>query len=95
MQGLWYGDKRDRVKWGALVYLAREKKISCIVQVAYFRHGPDLMLQIEEKEVPLPEEVWNHFSDLKHIKRLEDKKNLEIIILDQIFCTDKRTDYID
>jgi len=103
MQGLWYGDKRDRVKWGALVYLAREKNISCIVQVAYFRHGPDLKLQINEcefeREEGLPQEVWNHFSDLKHIERLGDAIGKIIVVLDHklnlIFDPDKRTNYID
>jgi hypothetical protein len=102
MQGLWYGDKRDRVKWGALVYLSREQKISCIVQVAYFRHGPDLKLQINECEVEreeeLPQEVWNHFSDLMHIERLGDAIGKIIVVLDHklklIFDPYKRNDYI-
>jgi hypothetical protein len=95
MQGLWYGDRRDRVKWGALVHLARTRAIPCIVQVAYFRHGPKLMLQIEENEVPLPEEVWNHFSDLKHIKRLENPTGLKIKVLYQDFKPENRPEYIN
>jgi hypothetical protein len=98
MQGLWYGDKRDRVKWGALVYLAKEQEISCIVQVAYFRHGPDLKLQINEfgveREVELPQEVWDHFSDLRHIERLGKATNLKIIVLDQEFKQKIRPNYI-
>jgi hypothetical protein len=95
MQGLWYGDKRDRVKWGALVHLANTKGIHCIVQVAYFRHGTDLKLHIGEKEVPLPIDVWNHFSDLKNIKRLEEKTNIKITVLDQEFSASRRDHYID
>jgi hypothetical protein len=99
MQGLWYGDKRDRVKWGALVHLAKEKNISCIIQVAYFRHGPYLKLQINEceveREVALSQEVWDHFSDLRHIERLGDATGLNIIVLDEVFDPDKRTEYID
>jgi len=95
MQGLWYGDKRDRVKWGTLVHLARTRAIPCIVQVAYFRRGPKLMLQIEENEVRLPEEVWNHFSDLKHIKRLENPTGLKIKVLYQEFKPENRREYIN
>jgi hypothetical protein len=102
MQGLWYGDKRDRVKWGALVHLAKEKNIFCIVQVAYFRHGPDLKLQINEceveREVELSQEVWDHFSDLRHIERLGGAIGKIIVVLDHklnlIFDPYKRDDYI-
>lgn len=37
MQAIWYGDRRDRVKWGALLYLAKRHGIRQIIQVAYFR----------------------------------------------------------
>jgi hypothetical protein len=98
MQGLWYGDKRDRVKWGALVHLANTKGIRCIVQVAYFRHGTNLKLQINEcdveREVDLHQEVWDHFSDLRHIERLGGATGLEIIVLDKTFDPAKRPDYI-
>ena len=94
MQGLWYGDRRDRVKWGALIHLAKTKGIHYIVQVAYFRHGAEPILQTEEGEVPLPFEVWNHFSDLRHIERLGEATGLEIIVLDQTFDPAKRPDYI-
>jgi len=53
------------------------------------------MLQIEEDEVPLPEEVWNHFSDLNHIKHLENATDLKIIVLDREFKPEDRRDYIN
>ena len=95
MQGLWYGDRRDRVKWGALVHLSNTKGIRCIVQVAYFRHGTELKLQTEESEVPLPIQVWDHFSNLRHIERLGKATGLKIIVLDQYFEPIKRHDYIN
>jgi hypothetical protein len=94
MQGLWYGDRRDRVKWGALIHLAKTKGIRYIVQVAYFRHGAEPILQTEEGEVPLPIEVWNHFSDLRHIERLGDVTGKTITVLDQPFDPDIRHKYI-
>jgi hypothetical protein len=92
MQGLWYGDRRDLVKWGALIHLAKTKEIYWILQVAYLRH---MKLQTEETEVEISKEVWNHFYDLRDIKRLGDAIGLEIIILDQNFDPAKRRDYID
>lgn len=95
MKGLWYGDKRDRVKWGALVHLANMKEIPCIVQVAYFRHGTEPMLQTEEGKIKLPDSVWEHFSNLRHIERLGESIGLEIIVLDQCFDPVIRGGYID
>jgi hypothetical protein len=95
MQGLWYGDRRDRVKWGALVHLSKEKNISCIVQVAYFRHGTEPMLQIGEGKIKISDSVWDHFSNLRHIERLGESIGLEIIVLDQCFDPVIRGDYID
>jgi hypothetical protein len=82
------------VKWGALVYLSRQENITCINQVAYFRRGPNLMLQTENDDKALPEEVWNHFSDLNHIKRLEKKTNLKINVLDREFKPESRRKFI-
>lgn len=91
MQGLWYGDRRDLVKWGTLIHLAKANGIYWIFQVAYLRH---LKLKTEEKDIELPKEVWNHFSDLRHIKSLGDATGLEIIVLDQTFNPLKRHYYI-
>jgi hypothetical protein len=95
MQGIWYGDRRDRVKWGALVHLAQTRVISHIVQVAYFRHGPDPVLQTQEGEVPLPAAVWNHFSDLQHIKRLGQAIEKSIVVLGQLFDPVHRREYVE
>jgi len=92
MQGLWYGDRRDLVKWGALIHLAKTKGIRWIFQVAYLRNPK---LQTEENDVELPKEVWNHFYDLRHIKRLSYETGVEIIVLDQDFVPDRRGDYIN
>lgn len=94
MQGIWYGDRRDRVKWGALVHLADTTAISRIVQVAYFRHGPDPVLQTQEGEVSLPAAVWNHFSDLGHIKRLGEATGKSIVVLRQPFDPVRRREYV-
>ena len=64
MQGVWYGDRRDRVKWGALLHLVKTRSIPRIVQVSYYRDGADRMLETPEGRVPVLPAVWGHFSDL-------------------------------
>lgn len=94
MKGLWYGDRRDRVKWGALVHLARCHKIQCIIQVAYFRQGELPKLETNGREFDLPHEVWSHFSDLDHIMRLGEACHLSIHVFDTEFETRRRKEYV-
>ena len=94
MQGLWYGDRRDRVKWGALVYLAKSRAVPRIVQVAYHRDGTDRMLETQDGRVPLPAGVWEHFSDLRHIKRLAQATGISIVVLADAFEPTQRRAYI-
>lgn len=95
MQDIWYGDKRDRVKWGALVHLARSQGLSKIMQVAFYRHRPNNpTLQTDDGPVPVPKEVWNHFSNLRNIKKLREPTGIEIVVLDQVFYPRQRRQYI-
>lgn len=94
MQGLWYGDRRDRVKWGALIHLAKTRAIPSIVQVAYYRDESDRRLETFEGPVPLPEGVWEHFSNLRHIERLAQATSMSIVVLDDVFEPTHRLEYI-
>lgn len=94
MQGLWYGDRRDRVKWGALHHLAQSRAIPRIVQVAYYRRGSDPVLQTPLGEVPLSPVVWDHFSDLRHIKRLGRAAGKSIHVFDDEFVPSQRRAYV-
>lgn len=94
MQGLWYGDRRDRVKWGALIHLAKTRAVPSIVQVAYYRDESDRRLETSEGQVPLPEGVWEHFSDLRHIERLAQATGVSIVVLDDAFEPPHRRKYI-
>ncbi len=95
MQGLWYGDRRDRVKWGALVYLARHHNCPCIVQVAYFREGDDPVLKSGTEAFHVDRAVWDHFSDLRHIKRLEQKIGTRIEVIERLYNPSSRSEYVD
>jgi hypothetical protein len=37
MRTIWFGDRRDLLKWGLLVHLAHEKQLKTIIQVPYLR----------------------------------------------------------
>jgi hypothetical protein len=75
MQALWQGDRRDRVKWGALFYLAVREEIPIIAQIAFLRKTATLNLEITIPgqsilRQPIQETVLNHFSGLGRISRL-------------------------
>ena len=92
MKAIYYGDRRDRVKWGGLIHLAKEHDISHIIQVAFYREDAPRRLS---NGVPLPETVWKHFSDLKNIRRLEQPTGRTIKVIEDLFKPDFRDDYID
>lgn len=96
MKDLWYGDRRERVKWGGLIYLAKTYKIPRILQIAYLRASGLMELRIEGEETPLPwqPEVWKHFSDLQGIHRLGEAVGVDIRVLDNIFNPVTRTEYV-
>jgi len=94
MQAIWYGDRRDRVKWGGLIYLAERNDVSCIVQVAFYRESPHPVLKSNDSNFPIPDAVWKHFSDLRNIQRLAQASGRNIKVIDRPFSPDSRRDYI-
>lgn len=93
MKGIWCGDRRDRVKWGGLIHLARSFKISRIVHVSYFREVGLPGLIVDGVPVPLPQEVWDHFSSLSNITALAAKVAIEISAVGCIFEHARRSEY--
>ena len=79
MQGLWYGDRRDRVKWGALAHLAKRFSLASILQVAYFRDGFERILETDLEPEPIAEPVWEHFADLAAIEALAEALKVQTI----------------
>lgn len=97
MRDWWYGDKRDVVKWGTVLVLARKRSIATVLQVAFYRPDrPSYHLTIEgatQTTEPLPVEVIRHFRDIEHIQRLAANANLRIDIHKALFqwCREFRT----
>jgi hypothetical protein len=91
MQDQWYGDKRDIVKWGSLVHMAREYGTQSILQVAFFRRSDsNYRLWVNsvsgDGQVPLAPEVWDHFREIRQIERLGLAVKREIKVFDRVFC---------
>jgi hypothetical protein len=80
MKPVWIGDRRDRVKWAALVHLARREAIRRILTIPFMRDDTPRGLHSTAVAgpVPLPSEVWSHFSDVGHFSRLAASTGLEI-----------------
>jgi hypothetical protein len=95
MQGIWYGDRRDRVKWGALYYLACRERIPTIAQVAFYRETATAILEISRGNFePIPDAVRNHFSNLEHIKRLQGHGVKRIEVFGRPWSRQSGADYM-
>ena len=94
MRDWWYGDKRDVVKWGAVLVLARKRSISAVLQVALYRPDrPNYRLIVDGTPEPLPVEVLQHFRDIDHIVQLAATVDLKIDVHKDLFqwCPEFRT----
>ncbi len=96
MQDIWYGDKRDLIKWGTVVHLAHHHRIRTILQVAFFR--PNNLsdrprLESHGRQSQVAHEVWCHFRNLQSIQGLARRCALKIRVLGARFDPDKRDRY--
>ena len=94
MQPIWYGDRRDRIKWGGLIHLAEQSRVVNIVQVAYHREGTHPVLNCDDGNFPISEAVWKHFSDLSNILSLGKVTGINIQVVTRPFRSNYRRKYI-
>lgn len=95
MRGIWYGDRRDRVKWGGLFYLAERFGASTIVQIAMLRDTVESVVETDEGEMPIPREVWQHFSDLRRIMEVGVALGRPVHVIDRPFHPQERSAYFE
>ena len=83
------------MKWGTLVHLAHRERITQIVQVAFLRRGLRFHLETSQGDVPIADEVWEHFRNVESVQSLETSTGLDIRVITQPFDPSKRQDYVD
>ncbi len=93
MQDKWYADKRDIVKWGTLVHVARKHQATKILQVACYRQPETGVASLTSEQgneppqpVSLPQEVYRYFRDVRDIERLQNRTDLTIEVFNKEFC---------
>ena len=91
MKDLWYADKRDLIKWGALVLLANRFKATRILQIAYYRPCVFPPLVIEGQNQQIPPEVLSHFRDVRAASNL--KSMARITVFDAVL--EDRHEYLE
>ena len=90
MRTLWFSDNRDLVKWSALLHLARQHKLSVIVQLCFLNPHEFPPLTLDGVTMPIPHEVIKQFRSLHSVETLSDK--VEIKVFDHPFTN--RTAYL-
>ena len=83
MQGKFYSDKRDLVKWAVLHRLAEIFQAQRILQLAYYRRSDFPKVTIDDEEYDIPKEVIGHFRDLKTISNINS--TIRVAVFDHLF----------
>src|SRR5579884_1719309 len=83
MQDIWYGDKRDLIKWGVLLRLADIIQADRIVQLAFYRPSEFGRLVIDGHEHDIPGEVVSHFRNMRNIGSIGSK--VRVTVFDPVF----------
>jgi len=79
MRDLWYGDKRDLVKWATLVGLAQRYQMRHILQVLYYRKCTWQGIEIDGENFELPQNVIEHFRDVSKICAMKGELAIEVV----------------
>lgn len=97
MKDIWYGDKRDIVKWAAVIHLARTESINHVIYVAFLRKTQEMPKMLRDrKQFPIDAEVWNHFRDVQHIHGLEQQlPRIRIHLIREAWDGNDRDAYIN
>ena len=83
MRDNWFSDNRDLVKWGTLLRLADIFDARRILQIAYYRPSEFGKIEIDGDEFDIPEEVINHFRNLRTVGSLGSK--VRVTVFDPVF----------
>jgi hypothetical protein len=84
MQHQWYGDRRDLVKWGTLLELARGLGLKHILQVLYFRANEWDPIEVNGKETHISSDVIRHFRNSISVENI--CRDVSVEVLAEEFC---------
>jgi hypothetical protein len=79
MRDVWYGDKRDLVKWGVLLALTQRFATKHILQVLYYQPEQWPQLEIDGDNVDLPTPVLAHFREVTAVSQIECSAEIEVV----------------
>jgi hypothetical protein len=91
MRDQWYGDKRDLIKWGVLLELARRHGAKHILQVLYYRPSSYGPLDINGEKCSVPRAVLHHFRCLGAVSAIHCEATVEV--MEDLF--ESRKSYLD
>jgi len=98
MQEVWYADRRDVVKWAALIHLAHTQELDVILQIAFCRpEKQPYELQTPDGPIQIPSIVWHHFRNLYNIVPLGHAAKVGVNIFGREFRNTKecRSQYFE
>lgn len=78
MRDQWYADKRDLIKWSALLLLAREAKADRVIQIALYNQSKYGDIDLDGQRHSVPEEVLAHFRDLRTVVGLTQNPRISV-----------------
>jgi len=93
MKDQWYGDNRDLIKWGGILYLCNTTGIKHVMQVAYYTKSSFPKLRFDRKKEDIREEVIEHFRDIEDIRQLGKKVGITIEVIKNEFSHSDRDKY--
>jgi hypothetical protein len=79
MKDEWYGDRRDLVKWGTLLELARRYECKHILQVLYARKSTYGTITVAGEEIPLQNSIIRHFRNLASVESIATHPSIEVV----------------
>jgi hypothetical protein len=79
MRDQWYGDKRDLVKWGALLEIVRQYDAKQILLVLFYRPNPWGKIEVDGQMVNIHDSVIQHFRNVEAIRNLRCPIPIEIV----------------
>ncbi|MEQ1858425.1 MAG: hypothetical protein ABMA13_00660 [Chthoniobacteraceae bacterium] len=93
MKESWYGDKRDLLKWSAVLQLCKQHEVDVVFHIAMLTHSAAHEFEIDGNRFPVVDPVWKHFRSLRNVERLFGSPKLHIF--EQGFTHAKRRSYFD